>query len=166
MPTETTRDPRPEKVAVVAEVRERLEGADAAVLTDYRGIDVTAMAELRRALTEAGGELKVYKNTLVRFAVRELGLDVEDLLVGPTAIAFVPPQADGTPGDAVAVSKALKEFAKTNENLVIKGGLLGDKTLTVDEIKALVEREMEGAYTLTVPLKVDVGSGPNWDEVK
>ena len=138
MPTET-RDPRPEKVAVVAEVRERLEGADAAVLTDYRGIDVTAMAELRRALTEAGGEFKIYKNTLVRFAVRELGLDVEDLLVGPTAIAFVPPKADGTPGDAVTVAKALKEFAKTNEHLVIKGGLLGDKTLTVDEIKALAE---------------------------
>jgi large subunit ribosomal protein L10 len=139
MPTETAREPRPEKVAVVAEVRERLEGADAAVLTDYRGIDVTAMAELRRALTEAGGEFKIYKNTLVRFAVRELGLDVEDLLVGPTAIAFVPPKADGTPGDAVTVAKALKEFAKTNEHLVIKGGLLGDKTLTVDEIKALAE---------------------------
>lgn len=138
MPTET-RDPRPEKVAVVAEVRERLQNADAAVLTDYRGIDVTAMAELRRNLTEAGGELKVYKNTLVRFAVRELGLDVEDLLVGPTAIAFVPPKEDGTPGDAVTVAKALKEFAKGNEHLVIKGGLLGEKTLSVDEIKALAE---------------------------
>jgi large subunit ribosomal protein L10 len=140
MATDTeTRDPRPEKVAVVAEVKERLEAADAAVLTDYRGIDVASMAQLRRDLTEAGGELKIYKNTLVRFAVQELGLDVEDLLVGPTAIAFVPPKADGTPGDAVTVAKALKEFAKGNENLVIKGGLLGDKALTVDEIKALAE---------------------------
>jgi large subunit ribosomal protein L10 len=140
MATDTeTRDPRPEKVAVVAEVKERLEAADAAVLTDYRGIDVAAMAQLRRALTEAGGELKIYKNTLVRFAVHELGLDVEDLLVGPTAIAFVPPKEDGTPGDAVTVAKALKDFAKGNEHLIIKGGLLGDKALTVDEIKALAD---------------------------
>jgi large subunit ribosomal protein L10 len=140
MATDTeTREPRPEKVAVVAEVKERLEGADAAVLTEYRGIDVAAMAELRRALTQAGGELKIYKNTLVRFAARDLGLDVEELLVGPTAIAFVPPKEDGTPGDAVTVAKALKDFAKGNENLVIKGGLLGDKALTVDEVKALAE---------------------------
>jgi large subunit ribosomal protein L10 len=139
MPTETGRDPRPEKVAVVDEVRERLDAADAAVLTDYRGIDVAAMAELRRALTAAGGEFKIYKNTLVRFAVRELGLDIEDLLTGPTAIAFVPPKEDGTPGDAVTVAKALKDFAKTNEHLVLKGGLLGDKTLTADEISALAD---------------------------
>ena len=140
MATDTeTRAPRPEKVAVVAEVKEHLEAADAAVLTDYRGIDVAAMAQLRRALTEAGGELKIYKNTLVRFAVRELDLDVEDLLVGPTAIAFVSPKDDGTPGDAVTVAKALKDFAKGNEHLVIKGGLLGDKALSVEEIKALAD---------------------------
>lgn len=139
MPTESGRDPRPEKVAVVAEVRERLDAADAAVLTDYRGIDVAAMAELRRALTAAGGEFKIYKNTLVRFAVRELGLDIEDLLTGPTAIAFVPSKEDGTPGDAVTVAKALKDFSKTNEHLVLKGGLLGDKTLTAEEILALAD---------------------------
>jgi len=132
-------EPRADKVAVVDEVRERLSAADAAVLTDYRGIDVAAMADLRRALREAGGEYKIYKNTLVRFAVRELGLDIEDLLEGPTAIAFVPPKEDGTPGDAVTVAKALRDFAKTNEHLVLKGGLLGDKALSVDEIKALAE---------------------------
>jgi large subunit ribosomal protein L10 len=132
-------EPRADKVAVVDEVRERLSAADAAVLTDYRGIDVAGMAELRRALRAAGGDFKIYKNSLVRFAVRELGLDIEDLLVGPTAIAFVPPKEDGTPGDAVTVAKALKDFAKTNEHLVLKGGLLGDKALSVDEIKALAE---------------------------
>ena len=66
-------DVRAEKVAVVAEVREKFSVADAAVLTEYRGLDVPAMAELRAALREAGGEYKVYKNTLVRFAVEELG---------------------------------------------------------------------------------------------
>lgn len=132
-------NPRPEKVAVVDEVKQRLEGADAAVLTDYRGIDVAAMAQLRRSLTEAGGDFKIFKNTLVRFAVRDLGIDVEELLVGPTAIAFVPPRDDGTPGDPVAVAKALDEFAKGNEHLVVKGGLLGEQVLTADEVKALAK---------------------------
>ena len=82
-------NPRPEKVAVVDEVRERFESTSAALLTEYRGLDVTAIGALRRALRDAGGEYKIYKNTLVRLAVREAGLDIEDLLVGPTAIAFV-----------------------------------------------------------------------------
>ena len=77
------------KVAVVDEVRERLSSTEAVLLTEYRGLDVPALAELRRALRDAGGEYKIYKNTLVRFAVQELGLDLEDLLVGPTAMAFV-----------------------------------------------------------------------------
>lgn len=132
-------NPRPEKVAVVDEVKQRLEGADAAVLTDYRGIDVAAMAQLRRSLTEAGGDFKIFKNTLVRFAVRDLGIDVEELLVGPTAIAFVPKGDDGTPGDPVAVAKALDEFAKGNEHLIVKGGLLGEQVLTADEVKALAK---------------------------
>jgi large subunit ribosomal protein L10 len=82
-------NPRPEKVAVVDEVRERFASSSAALLTEYRGLDVSALGELRRALREAGGEYKVYKNTLVRFAAREAGLDIEELLTGPTAIAFV-----------------------------------------------------------------------------
>ena len=83
-------NPRPEKVAVVDEVRERLSSANAALLTEYRGLDVGELARLRRSLREAGGEYKIYKNTLVRFAVRELGLDeLESMLLGPTAIAFV-----------------------------------------------------------------------------
>ena len=130
---------RAEKVAVVDEVREKFSASDAAVLTEYRGLDVPAMAELRRALRESGGEYKVYKNTLVRFAVEELGLEIDDLLTGPTAIAFVGEQADGSAGDPVGVAKALKEFAKANEALIIKGGLLDEKRLTAEEISALAE---------------------------
>lgn len=129
-------NPRPEKVAVVEEVRERLDGASAALLTEYRGLTVADMQALRRSLREAGGEYSIYKNTLVRFAANELGIEIDDLLTGPTAIAFVP--ADGE-GDPVNVAKALKEFAKGNPNLVVKGGVLGDKVLTADEAKALAE---------------------------
>lgn len=127
-------NPRPEKVAVVDEVRAKLEAAEAAVLTEYRGLNVSATAELRRALRDAGGEYKIYKNTLVRFAARDLGLEIDDLLTGPTAIAFVE-------GDPVAVAKALRDFAKTNPALVIKGGLLGDKALDEAAVKALADVE-------------------------
>ncbi len=129
-------NPRPEKVAVVDEVRQRFDDSEAALLTEYRGIDVAEMATLRRALTAAGGDYKVYKNTLVRFAAKDLDLEIEELLTGPTAIAFVP--TDGT-GDPVAVAKVLKDFAKGNPNLVIKGGVLGKQILSVDETKALAE---------------------------
>lgn len=131
--------PRADKVAVVDEVRDRFSSSDAALLTEYRGIDVAAMAELRRALREAGGDYKIYKNTLVRLAVRDLGLDLEELLVGPTAIAFVPPGADGRPGDAATVAKALKEFSKGNEALVVKGGILGDTMLSAEDARALAD---------------------------
>ena len=134
-------NPRPEKVAVVDEVRERLDSTSAALLTEYRGLDVTAISDLRRALRQVGGEYKIYKNTLVRFAARDLGLELEELLTGPTAIAFITERPDGTPGDAVDVAKALRDFAKTNPNLVVKGGVLGTKPLTADEAKALAEVE-------------------------
>ena len=127
-------NPRPEKVAVVDEVRAKFEAADAAVLTEYRGLNVAATAELRAALRAAGGEYKVYKNTLVRFAARDLGLDIEDLLTGPTAIAFVD-------GDPVSVAKALRDFARTNPALVIKGGLLGTQPLSEAELQALADVE-------------------------
>ena len=128
-------NPRPEKVAVVDEVREKLRNADAAVLTEYRGLSVAALAKLRSELRPAGGEVKVYKNTLVRLAARDLGLDIEDLLVGPTAIAFVPRGG----GDAVGVAKALKKYASENEALIIKGGVLGVSRLSADDVKALAE---------------------------
>jgi large subunit ribosomal protein L10 len=134
-------NPRPEKVAVVDEVKERLDSTSATLLTEYRGLDVTAISDLRRALRAAGGEYKIYKNTLVRFAARDLGLELEELLVGPTALAFITEKPDGTPGDAVDVAKALRDFARTNPALVVKGGVLGTKPLTADEARALAEVE-------------------------
>ena len=134
-------NPRPEKVAVVDEVKERLDSTSATLLTEYRGLDVAAISELRRALRAAGGEYKIYKNTLVRFAARDLGLELEELLIGPTALAFITERPDGTPGDAVDVAKALRDFAKTNPALVVKGGVLGTKPLSADEARALAEVE-------------------------
>ncbi len=127
-------NPRSEKVAVVDEVRDRLSGASAALLTEYRGLNVSSMAQLRRDLREAGGEYRIYKNSLVRFAARDLGIDIESMLTGPTAIAFVD-------GDPVNVAKALKAFAKANPALVVKGGVLGDKLLTAVETSALADVE-------------------------
>lgn len=125
------RTPRPEKVAVVDEVRERFESSTAVLLTEYRGINVTDMSTLRRALRAAGGEYKIYKNTLVRLAVADLGVDgLTELLVGPTALAFVD-------DDAAAVAKALKDFKGTNENLIIKGALLGGDLLSESQVMAL-----------------------------
>ena len=91
------------------------------------------------ALREAGGDYKVYKNTLVRFAIEDLDLEIDDLLSGPTAIAFVGKKPDGSEGDPVSVAKALKDFAKNNEALVIKGGVLENRRLTVEEINQLAE---------------------------
>ena len=111
-------NPRPEKAAVVTEVKERLDAADAAILTEYRGLTVQEIATLRRSLRAAGGDYKIYKNTLVRFAAQAQGLDeLVPLLVGPTAIAFVD-------GDAVGVAKALRDYSRTNPLLVVKGGVL------------------------------------------
>jgi large subunit ribosomal protein L10 len=134
-------NPRPEKVAVVDEVRERFDESAAALLTEYRGLDVSAIGALRRALRDAGGEYKVYKNTLVRFAAQQAGLDIENLLTGPTAIAFVGERPDGSPGDAVLVAKALRDFARTNPALVVKGGVMDARTLTADDAKALADVE-------------------------
>jgi len=134
-------NPRPEKVAVVDEVRERFTSANAALLTEYRGLDVTAIGELRRALRAAGGDYKVYKNTLVRLAAREAGLDIEDMLTGPTAIAFVGERPDGEPADAVLVAKALRDFARTNPALVVKGGIMDSATLSADDARALADIE-------------------------
>jgi large subunit ribosomal protein L10 len=125
-------NPRPEKVAVVDEVRTQFNDADAAILTEYRGLTVGEISQLRRNLRPAGGDYKVYKNTLVRFAARDLGLDIESMLTGPTAIAFIK-------GDAVTVAKALRDFARTNPKLVVKGGLLGDKILDAKDTTALAD---------------------------
>jgi len=126
-------NPRPEKVAVVDEVRERLSSANATLLTEYRGLKVGELAELRQSVRAAGGDYKIYKNTLVRLAVADLGLEgLDDLLVGPTGVAFVD-------GDAVMVAKALKEFSKSAPNLVVKGGVLGRTALSASEAGALAD---------------------------
>ncbi len=126
-------NPRAEKVAVVKEVRNRFDESDAAILTEYRGLKVKELAELRRSLRANGGDYKVYKNTLVRLATREVGIDgLDGLLTGPTGVAFVH-------GDAAAVAKSLRDFARTNANLVVKGGVLGDKILTPADTTALAE---------------------------
>ncbi len=133
-------EPRPEKVAAVAEVREKFENSSAVVLTEYRGLDVPAMAKLRAAMREAGGEYKIYKNTLALRAVKDLGLtDLEEHFTGPTALAFVTKTADGERGDAVGVAKALSDFAKENDALVIKGGMLDDAVLSPDDVNALAK---------------------------
>jgi large subunit ribosomal protein L10 len=126
-------NPRPEKVAVVDEVKERLRSSSAAILTEYRGMKVGDLSTLRRSLRAQGGDYKIYKNTLVRFAVKDLGLDeLESMLVGPTAIAFVD-------GDAVGVAKALRDYSRTNPLLVVKGGVLGESVLSSADAAALAD---------------------------
>ncbi len=135
----TMSHPRPEKAAAVAEVRDRLSASDAALLTEYRGLNVSDMAALRRSLRSVNAEYTVYKNTMVRLAAAELGLDLAELLKGPTAIAFLGGGDDKPAGDTAAVAKALRDFAKSNRALVVKGGLLGHKVLSADEVVALAD---------------------------
>jgi large subunit ribosomal protein L10 len=132
-------NPRPEKVAVVEEVKDKFRSSDAVIITEYRGLTVRDLQELRRSLRDAGGEYRVYKNTLVRRATASLDLELDEHLLGPTALTFVGEKADGTPGDVVTVAKALKTFAKSNPLLVLKGGVLGDSLLDQAAISQLAE---------------------------
>jgi large subunit ribosomal protein L10 len=110
-------NPRPDKVATVGEIAEKMSSVEVVFVTEYRGLTVGALANLRGALRPVGGEHKVYKNTLARRAAVDTGNSaLVDLLVGPSALTFVS-------GDAAATAKALKEFSKANPLLVIKGGL-------------------------------------------
>lgn len=125
--------PRADKVAAVEEIKTKLTDSDAAVLTEYRGLTVPELAELRGSLRPAGTEYKVFKISLARRAIEDAGMqDLLPMLSGPTAFAFVK-------GDAVIAAKALRDFGKTHEALVIKGGLLGPRFLTTDDIAALAE---------------------------
>lgn len=126
-------EPRADKVAVVAEIAAKLNAADATFVTEYRGLDVGALATLRRSLRDAGGEYKVYKNTLIRLAATNAGKQgLDDLLVGPTGLTFVS-------GDAAAAAKALRDFAKSSPMLVLKGGVLGTDVLSASNVEALAE---------------------------
>jgi large subunit ribosomal protein L10 len=121
------------KGAVIDEIRSKLDAADAAVLTEYRGLTVTELATLRASLRPADTEYKVFKNTLARRAAQDTGLaDIVPLLEGPVAIAFVS-------GDAVMAAKALRDFARTNPNLIVKGGLLNDRVLSPADMAALAD---------------------------
>lgn len=127
--------PRPEKVQAVAEIKERLEQAQAVFLAEYAGLSVKEQQTLRRGLREGGAEFKVVKMTLARRAAAELELaELDELLLGPTGIAF----ADGDP---VTAAKALKEFARENDALAIKGGLLGRDFLSPERISELADIE-------------------------
>lgn len=131
-------NPRPEKVAVVEDVEQRLRDAQALLVSEYRGLSVAELAQLRSQLRAAGTEYRVYKNTLVRIAAGKVGVEIDEFLVGPTAIAFVGPQGENG-GDPVLAAKALASFAKANPNLVLKGGVLGDTVLSAAEAEALAK---------------------------
>ncbi len=123
------------KSAVIDDITERLRSAEASVLTEYRGLTVTDLATLRAALRPAATDYKVYKNTLARRAAADAGLtELAEWLEGPVAIAFVRPD-----GDAVTAAKALRDFAKGNPNLVVKGGMLGPRMLSVADVEALAD---------------------------
>ena len=125
---------RPDKAAAVAELVEDFKSADATVVTEYRGLTVTSIKALRRSLG-ADTKYKVAKNTLVKIAAKEAGVEVDDaLLTGPTAVAFVK-------GDSVAAAKSLKNFQKENPFLVIKGGVFEGKQVTTAEIMKLADLE-------------------------
>ncbi|MGI8433193.1 MAG: 50S ribosomal protein L10 [Nocardioidaceae bacterium] len=125
---------RPDKTAAVAELTEEFRTSNAAVLTEYRGLTVKQLQELRRALGEHA-TYAVVKNTLTKIAAKQAGVDsFEALLNGPSAIAFVK-------GDAVEAAKSLRDFARANSPLVIKGGVLDGKPLTVDEISRIADLE-------------------------
>ena len=134
------RDARPEKVAV-EEVRERLGSANAVMVTEYRGLTVAQMSNLRRELRPAGGYYRVYKNTLARRAADEAGVDLGKLLVGPTALAFVEQTPEGEPGDVVRVAKTLRDFAKANPNLIVKGGVFEGNVLDASAVARLADIE-------------------------
>lgn len=120
---------RPDKVAAVEEVKQRLSGSVATLLTHYRGLSVTELAELRAALREANADYRVIKNTLTRRAVADAGMEeLVELLEGPTALVFCNE-------DPVAPAKALKAFAKDHPELVIRGGYLDGEVL--DETAAI-----------------------------
>jgi large subunit ribosomal protein L10 len=125
---------RPDKSAAVAELVESFQESAGAVLTEYRGLTVKQLQDLRRALGE-NADYAVVKNTLTKIAAGEAGVEgFDDLLTGPTAIAFIN-------GDVVEAAKGLRDFAKANPSLVIKGGVLDVKPLGAEEIAKLADLE-------------------------
>lgn len=127
--------PRPDKVQAVEDIKGRWEAAQATFLTEYRGMTVSQLRALRRSLRSAGAEYKVFKMTLARLAAGDLGLnDITEHLSGPTGMTFAT-------GDPVAAAKALRDFAKDNDRLVIKAGLLGRTLLQPEQVSKLADVE-------------------------
>jgi large subunit ribosomal protein L10 len=126
---------RADKAAAVAELAEEFKSSNGAVLTEYRGLTVAQLGQLRRDLGE-NARFAVVKNTLTKLAVRDAGIDVglSELLEGPSAVAFVK-------GDVVEAAKGLRDFARGNPLLVIKGGFIDGKSMTPDEISTLADLE-------------------------
>jgi large subunit ribosomal protein L10 len=126
--------PTQDKVAVVAEITERFEKSSAAVLTEYRGLTVAQLTQLRRSLGE-GSSYAVVKNTLTKRAADSVGFsDLAPLLNGPTAIAFIE-------GDPVMAAKAIRDFAKANPALIVKGGVVEGRTVDAREVTRLADVE-------------------------
>ncbi|MGC0142951.1 MULTISPECIES: 50S ribosomal protein L10 [unclassified Pseudactinotalea] len=125
---------RPDKAAAVAELTERFRQSDAVVLTEYRGLTVSQLNELRNSLG-ATTTYRVTKNTLTAIAAKEAGVTAfDDQLNGPTAIAFID-------GDPVEATKGLRDFAKDNPSLVIKAGVLDGRSLSAEEINKIADLE-------------------------
>ena len=126
---------RPEKVQAVTDIREGLEGAEAVFLTEYRGLSVQAVQDLRHALRESGAEYKVVKMTLAKLAAGDAGIHgLDEYLAGPTALAFAK-------SDPVATAKALKEFSKAHDVFVLKAGYFSGNVLSPEEVSKLAEIE-------------------------
>jgi large subunit ribosomal protein L10 len=125
---------RPDKAAAVAELTDAFRDSSAAVLTEYRGLTVAQLKELRRSLAP-NATYAVVKNTLTKMAAREAGVDAfESLLEGPSAIAFIS-------GDPVEVAKSLRDFGRNHPLLVVKGGLLEGRPISADEVRKLADLE-------------------------
>ena len=124
---------RTAKVATVDELKAKVDSTSTAVVTEYRGMTVAQISTLRRQLRTLDADYKVFKNTLVRRAIAGTSVEsLDEFLVGPTAIAFVN-------GDVSAVAKALRDFAKATPSLVVKGGVLDGKTLSLKDLTALAD---------------------------
>ncbi len=121
------------KKQVVQEIKEKIEKADSIVLVDYRGLNVEAVTDLRKQYSDAKVDYKVYKNTLMRFAFKEAGLeDFNQYLTGPNAVAF-------SYEDPVISAKITNDFAKTHDELEIKAGIVDGKVIDFEGVKALAE---------------------------
>lgn len=133
-----------EKQQIVADLTEKLKGAATGIFVDYCGLSVAQDTELRKNLREAGVEYKVIKNTLCRFAIKEVGFDeLDPILNGPTSLAL-------SNEDPVAPAKVLTDFAKKNDKLEIKAGFMDGKILSLDEIKRLADTPSREVLLATI----------------